>query len=264
MHGNTCAIRAIAVRPGAAHARRHPLRHREALPRCARDRRRRSATHLQRADHRHRGQRRVAGGPRHRPRRPHRHPHAVGQLRALRGDPGDACHRRRLRAGGRRRPRRAGRAGVRRGERRRRHHRAGPHPRGRRLPRLARRVAAGPRRRVDHLHVRVDRHPEGRRRHTSQRRSVRRRRSADVLAGQPDWARRPGAGRVVRRVRRVLRGDVAGLAATAPAWCPRRVRWCAAAWISGRGWCRRTSRWCRRCRRWRRCGPPRRWRRCGC
>ena len=31
---------------------------------------------------------------------------------------------------------------------------------------------------------------------------------------------RPGAGRAVGRVRRLLRGDVAGLARTAPAWCP--------------------------------------------
>ena len=48
----------------------------------------------------------MAGRPRHRARRPHRHPDAVGQLRAVRGDPRDAGHRRRLRAGRRRRPRR--------------------------------------------------------------------------------------------------------------------------------------------------------------
>ena len=206
----------------------------------------------------------LAGRPRHRPRRPHRHPHAVGQLRALRRDPRDARHRRRLRAGGRRRSRRAGRAGVRRGGRRRRHHRPGPDPRCRRLPRLARRVAAGPRRRLDHLHVRVDRDAEGGGGHASQRRRVRRRRGADVLAGQPDWARRPGAGRVVGRVRRVLRGDVAGLAQrrlpgarTAFAGAQRHGPG-AVAGVDA------TSRWCRRCRRWRRCGPPRRWRRCGC
>ena len=36
-----------------------------------------------------------------------------------------------------------------------RHHRAGPGPRGRVLARLARRGTAGPRRRMDHLHLRV-------------------------------------------------------------------------------------------------------------
>ncbi len=78
---------------------------------------------------------------------------------------------------------------------------------------MARRVAAGSRRRLDHLHVRIHRHAEGCRGHASQRRRVRRRGSANVLAGQPHWARRPGAGRTVGRVRRVVRGDVAGLAA---------------------------------------------------
>ena len=73
--------------------------------------------HLRRADRRHRGQRRVAGRTRHRPRRPHRHPDAVRQLRAVRGHPGHAGRRRRVRAGRRRRSRRAGRAGVRRGRR---------------------------------------------------------------------------------------------------------------------------------------------------
>ena len=42
--------------------------------------------------------------------------------------------------------------------------------------RLARRGTAGPRRRMDHLHLRVHRHPEGRRGDASQRRRVRRRR----------------------------------------------------------------------------------------
>ena len=182
-------------------------------PDAAAHRRRHGAAHLQRADRRHRGQRRLAGRPRHRPRRPDRHPDAVGQLRAVRGDPVDAGHRRGLRAGRCRRPRRTRRAGVRRGRRRRRHHRSGPDPRARLVARLAGRGAAGPRRRVDHLHVRIDRHTEGRRGHPPQRRRVRRRRSADVPAGQPDWARRPGAGRAVGGVRRVVRGDVAGLAA---------------------------------------------------
>ena len=50
----------------------------------------------------------MAGRARDRPRRPHRHPDAVGQLRALRRDPLGAGHRRRLRPGRRRRSRRSG------------------------------------------------------------------------------------------------------------------------------------------------------------
>ena len=52
----------------------------------------------------------MAGRPRHRPRRPHRHPDAVGQLCAVRGDPRGAGHRRGLCAGRRRRPRGTGRS----------------------------------------------------------------------------------------------------------------------------------------------------------
>ena len=261
---NTSAVPAVFVRARTAHAHRHPPRHGGPLPRRARTRRRRGPAHLRRVDLRHRGKRRVARRPRHRPRRPHRHPDAVGQLRAVCGDPRDAGRRSGIRAGRRRRPGRTRRAGVRRGRRGGGHHRAGPDPRARLVAGMARRGAAGSRRRLDHLHVRIHRHPEGCRGHASQRRRVRRRGSANVLAGQPHWARRPGAGRTLGRVRRVVRGDVAGLAARRPAWCPRRARWCAAAWTWGRGWCPATSPWCRRCRRWRRCGPPRRSRRCGC
>ena len=78
---------------------------------------------------------------------------------------------------------------------------------------MARGPTAAPRRRMDHLHVRIDRHPQGRRRHPPQRGRVRRRRGADLLEGQPDRAQRPGARRAVRRVRRIVRGDVARLAA---------------------------------------------------
>ena len=103
--------------------------------------------------------------------------------------------------------------GVRRGGRRRGHHRTRPGPRARLVAGMARAAAAEPRRRVDHLHLRVDRHPQGCRRHPPQRGGVRRRRGADVLAGQPDRARRPGARGAVGGVRRIVRGDVAGLAA---------------------------------------------------
>ena len=70
-----------------------------------------------------------------------------------------------------------------------RHHRAGPDPRAGLVARMARSGTAGPRRRLDHLHLRVHRHPEGRRGHTPQRGGIRRRGSANVLAGQPDRAR---------------------------------------------------------------------------
>ena len=155
----------------------------------------------------------MARRARDRPRRPHRHPDAVGQLRALRRDPVGAGRRRRLRAGRRRRSRRSAPTwcsarpassaiitdlGLVRGPGSSRGWRAGP--------------AAGPRRRVDHLHLRFHRHPEGRRGDAPQRRRVRRRRGADLPAGQPDRTRRPGARRAVRRVRRVVRGDVAGVA----------------------------------------------------
>ena len=155
----------------------------------------------------------MAGRPGHRPRRPDRHPDALGELRPLRGDPVDAGHGCGVRPGRRRRPRRPRRAGVRRGRGGRRDHRGGPAAGSRSVTGLAGHGAAGPRRRVDHLHVRVDRHPQGRGGHAPQRGRVRRRRGADVFAGQPDRARRPGAGRAVGGLRRVLRGDVAGLAA---------------------------------------------------
>ena len=207
----------------------------------------------------------MAGRPRHRPRRPHRDPDAVGQLRAVRGDPRDAgqpapptcrstpttptsapswCS-----------PRPAwSRSSPRQGL-----VRASGF-----VARVARGRPAGPRRRLDHLHLRVDRHPQGRRGHATAapRRSstpkhecsCRTTRSARATGCSPGcrWRSTPPARRC---------GWPGG---TARAWCLRRGRWCAAAWTWARGWCRATSPSCRRCRRWRRCGPPRRWRRCGC
>ncbi len=69
------------------------------------------------------------------------------------------------------------------------------------------------RRRVDHLHVRLHGHPEGRRGRPLQRRRIRRRRGAAVPRGRADRAGRPRAGGPVGGVRRLLRGDVAGVAA---------------------------------------------------
>ena len=155
----------------------------------------------------------MAGRPRHRTRRPHRHPDAVGQLRAVRGDPLDAGKRRRICAGRRGRSRRTCGAGVHRGRRGGDHHRAGSGPRPGVVARLASGIAAGPRRRLDHLHVRVDGYPEGGCGHPSQRRGVRRRRGTNVLAGQSDRSGRSRARRPVRCLRRLLRRDVVGLAA---------------------------------------------------
>ena len=66
-------------------------------------------------------------------------------------------------------------------------------------------------RRLGHLHLRLDRHPQGRRRHAPQRRGLRRRRVPVVPPGRAHRPRRPGDGRPVGRLRRELRGDVAGL-----------------------------------------------------
>ena len=51
---------------------------------------------------------------------------------------------------------------------------------------------------------------------------------------------------------------------TAPAWCPRRGRWCAPASTWGRGWRRSGSRSSPPSRRSPRCGRRTRWRTCGC
>ena len=72
------------------------------------------------------------------------------------------------------------------------------------------------RRRVDHLHVGLDRRAEGRRGEPPLGRGVRGCRSAAVPAGCAARPRRPRARGPVGRVRRLVRGDVARLA-------PRRV-----------------------------------------
>ncbi len=128
-----------------------------------------------------------------------------------------------------------------------------------------RRDPAGPRRRrVDHLHLGLDRHAEGRRGDASLGGRVRRRRGAAVPAGRAARARGPRAGRTLGGVRRVLRGDVARVAARClpRARAPRAS--CAAAWTSVRGWSRTGSPSSRRCRPSPRCGRPRRSRTCAC
>ena len=69
------------------------------------------------------------------------------------------------------------------------------------------------RRRVGHLHLRFDRHAEGGRRVTPLGRGrLRRRGGAAVPRSDRRSDRRPGDGRALGRLRRLLRGDVAGLA----------------------------------------------------
>ena len=118
------------------------------------------------------------------------------------------------------------------------------------------RAAAAParRRRLDHLHLGVHRQAQGRRGHAPQRRGLRRRRGAAVPPGPPARPGRPRARRPVGRLRRLLRGDVAGLAA-------RRLpgaRPALAGALPGPTWATGSSssasRSCRPCRRSPRCG----------
>ncbi len=177
-------------------------------------------------------------GRRGRPRRPGRGPDAVRHPRPVRRDPRRPRRRRRLRARRRRRPGRARRPRLRRGRRRGRAHRGRP---GHRRPAAAgdpdARGRPGPgRRRLDHLHVRLDRHAQGRR--------------GDATAARPPSStpRRgcscserplgPGDrvhGRAVGRVRRLVRGDVARVAARRVPGARAARRSSAAAWTSGRG-----------------------------
>ena len=113
---------------------------------------------------------------------------------------------------------------------------AGAHRgRPRRAARARRDAAAADarRRRLDHLHVGLHGRAQGRRGHAPVGRRVRRRRGAPVPAGRRRSARAtacwPGCrSRSTRAARRC--GSRGG---TAPAWSPRRARWCAPAWTSG-------------------------------
>ena len=192
----------------------------------------------------------------HRGRRPRRRPGPVRHRRALRRDPRRARRGRRLRAGRRRRPGRAGRAGLRRGRgvrgaRRRRvadHARRAARPAGHARARTTTRGSSSPPARPAR--------PKGVAVSHRCRRGVRRRRGAAVPRRRADRARRPGAGRAVGGVRRLLRGDVAGLAARRLPGAGARGRWCAPASTSGRGWSRSGSPSSPPCRRSPRCGRP--------
>ena len=100
-----------------------------------------------------------------------------------------------------------------------------------------RRDAAGPRRRrVDHLHLGIDRNAEGRRGDASLGGGLRRRRGGAVPAGCAARARAtacwPGSRWPSTHPARRC-GSPGG---TAPASCPRPAASCAAAWTSVRGW----------------------------
>ena len=100
----------------------------------------------------------------------------------------------------------------------------------------ARRAPGARRRRLDHLHLRLDRHAEGRGGHAPLRGGVRRRRGAAVPARASRWAPATGCwpGSRSRSTPPARRCGWPG--GTAPAWSPRRARWSAAASTSVRGW----------------------------
>ena len=165
---------------------------------------------------------RVAGPARARAasaRGPGRRPDPVGHRRAVRRDPRRARRRRGLRPGRPRRPRRAGPAGLRRGRRRRVVLGAGLAARRRRSPTASARARPRPARRPDDDAWIIFTSgstgvPEGRGGHATARRP----RSSTPRRGcscrrEPLGPGRPRARRAVGRVRRLVRGDVAGLAA---------------------------------------------------
>ena len=74
-----------------------------------------------------------------------------------------------------------------------------------------------------------------------QRRRLRRRRGRAVPRRRADRPRRPGARRAVRRLRRLLRGDVAGLAARRLPGARAALAGAQRRWTSARGWSSRAS-----------------------
>jgi hypothetical protein len=119
------------------------------------------------------------------------------------------------------------------------------------------------RRRLDHLHLRLDRDPKGV--------AVTHRNAAAFVDAEArlflqDNPIGPGD--------RVLAGlSVAFDASCEEMWLAWRYGACLvpapralvrSGMDLGRGWSPGTSPWCRRCPPWPRCGRPRRWRRCGC
>ena len=190
---------------------RHPAQHDRRSSGRRRDRQRRRGAHLHRARRAGGRARFAAGGGGRRTGQSGRDPHPLRHHRAVRRDRGGPPRRRGLRPGGRRRPRRPRPHGVRRGGRRR----GDP---GRVRDREGRgrgtggACGAGPDRRcMDHLHVRVHRQAEGRGRHPPLRGRLHRRRGQALSPTRTPRTGRPGDGRAVGGLRRVLRGDLAGL-----------------------------------------------------
>ena len=244
-------------RPAAAHPDRHPHRHRRGPPRRTGHRRRLAPAHLQGT------LAAVAEGVawlanvRGAGRRPRRHPDAVGVALALRRDPVRPRGGRRLRARRRRRPGGARRAGLRR---------------GRQVSAIITADGIEPARHGRTPHWSDPRDPPPTTtpgsssppdppappkaspsatatppRSSTPRRacSCRTTRSGPATGCSRDcrWHSTPPARRCGWR------------GGTAPAWCPLRGRWCAAAWTSARGWSPATSASSRRCPRSRRLWP---------
>ena len=99
--------------------------------------------------------------------------------------------------------------------------------------RAPRQPARARRRRVDHLHLRLHRQAQGRRGHPPQRRRVRRRRGPAVPAPTSRSAPATGCWPGCRWPSTPPARRCGWPGGTAPAWCPRRARWCAPAWTSG-------------------------------
>ena len=129
--------------------------------------------------------------------------------------PGRPAHRGGVRPGGRGRPGRARQAGVRRSPGRRHiTRRRGDCDGGPAAPPVPGPAAARPgRRRLGHLHLRLHRNPQRRRGAAPFLGGLRRRRGPALPAGRTRRPAGPGPGRAVGGLRRLLRGNVAGLAA---------------------------------------------------
>ena len=92
------------------------------------------------------------------------------------------------------------------------------------------------RRRVDHLHLRLHRHAQGRRGQPPHRGRVRRRRGPAVPHRRARSAPATGCWPGCRSPSTPPARRCGSPGGTAPAWCPRPGRWSAAASTSGRGW----------------------------
>ena len=208
-------------------------RHRRPVSGRRGDRRRRGAADVQRGPCRYRVRRAMADRTRDRPGTVSGSD-AVREATAVRGDPDRARGGRGLRAGRRRRPpsERAQPVFARPASPESSPRTGGPGPA------FARDLPAGrpggDRRRLDHLHLRLHR--------DTGKAAVTHRNAAALvdaearmfLQDSPDRARRPGAGRSVGGIRRVVR-EMRLAWRNGAARCPPCARWCTAAWTWGPG-----------------------------